>query len=197
MASVGHWNAPRNEGDDEPWDYVVLGGAFLPGTAKVRVKLNSDLDTKKPKGAKQASIADKGDKPSKIDIELTLVDQADLDMLEAQLVNLRPQSKGEGRKPLEIVHPNPNFWGITAVTVDDVDADHPDAAEGWRITLSCLEWAPEPVAVKPGGNKQKPKGDTDIGSWGQFRDDDVAGSGAPAENDAALENLGLPDSRAN
>lgn len=194
--TIGHWNEPSNGQNDEQWDYCQLGGSFLPGTAKVRVKLNSDLDTKKPKGAKNASIADKGDKPSKVDIELTLVDKDDLKMLEAQLVNLRPRSKGEGRKPLEIVHPNPNFWGITAVTVDDVDSDHPDAAEGWRINISCLEWAPEPVAVKGGTGKQKPKGDTDTGSWGQFRDDGVAGSGAP-DNDAALNNLGLPDSRAN
>lgn len=196
MSSIAHWNRPGIEGADDSWDYVVLGGLFLPGVAKVRVKLQSDLDTKKPKGAKRASIADKGDKPSKISIELQLEDQEDLDMLEAQLVNLRPRSKGAGREPLEIVHPNPNFWGITAVTVDDVDADHPDATEGWRISIECLEWAPEPTAVKTAAGKQKPKGETDTGSWGQFRDDDVAGSGDPAANDAALNNLDLPDSRA-
>lgn len=194
MASVGHWNRPDS---DDSWDVCILGGKFLPGVARVRVNLQSDLDTKKPKGAKQASIADKGDKPSKIEIELVLEDDEDLDMLDAQLVNLRPRSKGAGREPLEIVHPNPNFWGITAVTVDDVDAPHPDPVDGWVIKISCLEWAPEPIKIDPSKAKKKPKGDTDVGSWGPFLDDGVAGSGNPAANDSALNNLGLPDSRAN
>jgi hypothetical protein len=193
VASIQHWNRPET---DDSWDVVILGGLFLPGVARVSVRIESDLDTKKPKGAKQASIADKGDKPSKVDIELILEDVEDLDMLEAQLVNLRPRSKGAGRSPLEIVHPNPNFWGITAVTVDDVDSPHPDPVDGWRLKISCLEWAPEPIAVKSGKGKEKPKGEGDVGAWGPFRDDGVAGSGAPAENDGALNNLDLPDSRA-
>lgn len=193
MASVGHWNRPDS---DDSWDVCILGGKFLPGVASVDVQIISDLDTKKPKGAKQASIADKGDKPSKVKIRLQLEDDEDLDMLEAQLVNLRPRSKGAGREPLDIVHPNPNFWGITAVTVDDVSSPQPDAVDGWIIEVSCLEWAPEPVKVDASKNK-KPKGETDVGSWGPFLDDGVAGSGNPVANDSALANSGLPDSRAN
>lgn len=193
-ASIGHWNRPDS---DDSWDFCLLGGKFLPGVARVHVKLKSDLDTKKPKGSKLASIADKGDKPAEIEIELILEDVEDLDELEAQLPNLRPRSKGVGRSPLEIVHPNPNFWGITAVTVDDVDAPHPDPVDGWVLRISCLEWAPEPVKVDASKTKTKPKGDNDIGTWGPFLDDGVAGSGNPVANDSALGNSGLPDSRAN
>jgi hypothetical protein len=190
--TIEHWNRAAIE---PVWDVCFLGGIELPGMARVTVKINSDLDTKKPKGAKQASIADKGDKPSRIVIELTLEEDNDLKLLEAQLPNLRPRSQGAGRAPLEIVHPNPNFWGITAVTVDDIDAGHPDPVDGWKIEISCLEWAPEPVKVKGGKGKQKPKGDTDIGTWGPFQDDGVAGSGNPVANDSAHGNSGLPDSR--
>jgi hypothetical protein len=193
MASLQHWNRPET---DDAWDTVILGGMFMPGVARVSVKIDSDLDTKKPKGAKLASIHDKGDKPSRVEIELILEDDEDLDLLEAQLVNLRPRSRGAGRGPVEIQHPNPNFWGITAVTVDNVDAPHPDPVDGWRIQISCLEWAPEPIAVMKGKGKEKPKGDTDVGTWGPFLDDDVAGSGAPAANDSAIGNSDLHDSRA-
>jgi len=193
MASIEHWNRPDVYAS---WDVVFLGGFELPGVARVEVKIESDLDTKKPKGAKQATIADKGDKPSKVTIELVLEDDGDLEKLQAQLTNLRPRSKGAGRAPLEIVHPNPNFWGITAVTVDDVTAPHPDAVEGWVLSISCLEWAPEPVKVDS-NTKKKPKGETDVGTWGPFLDDGVAGSGNPVANDSALNNLDLPDSRAN
>lgn len=188
-----HWNRADTEA---VWDVCFLGGLELPGMAQVDVDIESDLDTKKPKGAKQASISDKGDKPSKVKIRLKLEEDADLPKLEAQLQNLRPRSKGAGRAPLEIIHPNPNFWGITAVTVDDVHAGHPDPVNGWDIEVECLEWAPEPIKVDS-SSKKKPKGETDHGAWGPFLDDGVAGSGNPVANDSALNNLNLPDSRAN
>ncbi len=194
MASIGHWN--RKDSDDS-WDYCVLGGKFLPGVARVKVGCKSDLDTKKPKGAKCATITDKGDHLANVEIELVLEDDEDLTMLEAQLPNLRPRTKGVGREPLEIVHPNPNFWGITAVTVNNISAPQPDAVDGWVITISCIEWAPEPIKVKPKKNKKPtPKGETKVGPWAQmFLDDDDAGSGNPVANDAAQGNSGMPNSR--
>lgn len=188
-----HWNDAESPAG--AWDFVWLGGMLLAGIAKVSVKLSSDLDVKKPQGGTGATIADKGDPPAEIVIELNLANQNELNQLETMRSKLRPKSKSGARDPLEIVHPNPNFWGITAVTVKDIDSPSPDAVGGWNITITCVEWFPAPKKTpKP---SKKPKDESS--AWAPYADDGVAGSGyipPPSKDGSAVNNLGLPHRRA-
>lgn len=50
MTTIDHWN----DAESEPlaWDLCRLGGEALPGVARVSVRIASDLDIKKPDGAR-------------------------------------------------------------------------------------------------------------------------------------------------
>lgn len=187
--ALAHWNDADSPAHG--WDFVWLGGELLPGVAQVSVKLGSDLDVKKPPGGTGATIRDQGDPPAEVTIVLNVANQAELDQLESMRPKLRPKSKTGARDPLEIQHPNPNFWGITAVTVKEIDSPSPNAVQGWDLTITCLEWFPAPKPTPK--NKKKPKDDAT--AWQPFVDDDVAGSGVPSRDGSAVNNLGLPSRR--
>jgi len=156
----------------EDWDILRLGGVRIPGIAKVKGKLGSGLDVKKPKGGKKATIKDDGDPPGELDVELSMSHQDVVEFAEIIPV-LRAITKDGARDPLQVEHPEAYLWGINNVTVGDIDSDHPDQGGRKKITLKLIEWAPAPAAVK--ASKKAPDG-SEAGGWAGF-EDDVAGSG--------------------
>lgn len=185
--TINHWN-DRETGGDDSWNLVRLGPAFLY-VAKVTVKLPSQLDVQKPTGAKGATIKDQGDPPAEITIELQLTSRPELDAFEAARPLLRQKAKNGARAPLEIEHPNPNYWGITAIVIKEIDSPQPDAVQGWKITIQALEWKPAPNAVAPAPAKPKAVGD-DAAAWAPYVDK-TATTDSPAKTGAAANNLGL------
>lgn len=148
----------------EDWDVLRLGGIPMPGVAKVRAKVGSGLDVKKPKGGKKATIKDDGDPPVELEAELSM-DADQVSAFAEILPVLRALTKGGARDPLKIEHPEAALWGVHNVTVGDIDSDHPAAGGRKRIVLKLIEWAP---AVQPvGASKKKPedKAAAEIAGW--------------------------------
>ncbi len=156
----------------EDWNILRLGDIQLPGIAKVKAKLPSGLDIKKPKGGKKATIKDDGDPPGELDVELSL-DHKELVRFAEIVPILRAVTKDGARDPLKCDHPEAYLWGISNVTVGDIDSDHPETGGRKKITFKLYEWAPAPAPVK--ASKKAPDG-SEAGGWSGF-EDDVAGSG--------------------
>ncbi|MBA2724289.1 MAG: hypothetical protein H0U56_15655 [Methylibium sp.] len=167
---------------------------------RISVSLDSDLDVKKPDGARGATINDKGDPPAGVTIELNVDALEELVQLEQLRPYLRPKAKGATRDPLAIVHPNPNFWGINAVTVQRIQSPQPSAIEGWDLTIECIEWFPAAKPTNKNSSKNKTPKD-DSSAWAGFADG-IAGAQdylrrlSPANTGAATANSGLPNRRA-
>ncbi len=189
---VAHFNSGESQNND--WDVVILAGQELPGYAKVDVVLPTGLDVQKARGAKGATIRDTGDNPAKVKIRTALEDREELDALQAMVPLLRPRGKTSARDPLTIVHPNANFWGITAICIEEVSSPHPTALGGWEIVIDAIEWLP-PAKVK---SQAKSPTDTAQAQYMNLSPRDgilVEGLGpseaerSPSKTDAALKNL--------
>lgn len=192
MATIPHWNSFLSDGS---WDTCALGGFWLPGVASVDVKFPSGIDFQKPRGKRGAKFKDIGDEPAKIKITLQISQYAELRAMPEIIRVLRPRGASL-HDPLEIVHPNPNAWGVAVVVIEDIESPQPSAVEGWTLTINALEWLPQPADLVAQTNKPKSKADAD--AWAPFvdrdvgnTDDGVAGSGLPSRNSAATRNLGL------
>jgi hypothetical protein len=196
---VSHFNSGESQNDD--WDVVLLGGRFLPGFCTVDISLPSGLDVQKPKGANGATIRDEGSPPAELTIKTSIEEREELDALQAMVPILRPRAKDGARDPLSIVHPNANFWGITAVVIEEISSPQPTAMGGWIVTIKALEWFPAPKKAK-----DQKKSPTDIAQEQYLRLSpvngqlgptgvDILGPAAaefpPSKTDAALGNLGL------
>lgn len=172
---------------DPAWDTCILGGKQLPGVVRVSVSLPSGLDVQKPKGGKQATIVDDGDPPADVDIEIEITED-DIPAFRSCIPVLRARSKNGARDPLAIVHPNTAMWGITSITVGDIESPPPSPGGSQVIRVRAVEWAPAPTKVrKP---KDKPKEAEDDSSWAPFREDSgQLMSVAPSEDENSADNL--------
>lgn len=157
----------------EDWDILRLGSVRIPGVAKVKGKLGSGLDVKKPKGGRCATIKDDGDPPGELEVELDMSHQDVVEFAEIVPI-LRATTKNGARDPLKVEHPEAYLWGISNVTVGDIDSDHPETGGRKKISMKLIEWAPAPTPVK--ASKKAPD-DAERGAWAGF-EDGVAGSGA-------------------
>jgi len=185
-SSVGHWN---DESGDDSWDTLFLGGDFMPGVARVDVTLSSDLDIAKPKAGKGATIKDNGDPPAKLKIRLQIVTKDEIDALAQKLSLLRPKAKNGARDPVEIGHPNANFWGINTITITDISSPQPDAVDGWIITIDAVQWFPAPKAVAAAS--KKPTATGDAAAWAPYVDKKAA-TDKPSATGAPAANAGIP-----
>lgn len=157
----------------DEWDTCTLGASKIPGEVQVIVTLPDGLDVKKPKGGKKATIQDNGDPPAELTIIVTLGPE-DLQAFKSLVPTLRKRTKTGARDPLKIVHPNPNFWGITTVTIGKIRSPMPETGGFWVVEISAYEWAPGPAKVDKSAKTPKSAagsaGSADEGSWNKFRD---------------------------
>jgi hypothetical protein len=187
VSAVGHWN---DASSDDSWDTLFLAGQFMPGVAKVDVSVKSELDIKKPKGGKGATITDNGDPPCTLKIMLQLTTQSELNALAQMLPLLRPKAKNSVRPPVEIQHPNANFWGITSIIIESIDSPQPSAVDGWTISMSAVQWMPGPKSVaKKAAAPKRPQSDEE--AWAQYRTaDDKANGTKPSDSGQPGAGLG-------
>lgn len=166
----------------EDWDILRLGGMRIPGIAKVKAKIGSGLDHKKPKGGKKATTKDDGDPLVEFDVDLDMSHE-DVVAFADMVGVLRPVTKSGARSPLKFEHPQAYLWSVFNVSVADIDADHPESGGRMKISLKLVEWAPAPTAVA--ASTKKPEDAGDVGAWAAFADDAVGrflhGSSPPAE----------------
>lgn len=175
---------------DGAWDELKLGGKICPGIPHVEVKIQSNLDVKKPSGKRGGKCRDRGDEPCGVKIRIRIAPEERFEFaLFAPL--LKPRAKGDARDPLTIEHPNTAFWGVTAIQVKDVVSPMPSSKDDWVVEVDCIEFVAD-SNTGSGVRKTSDKPTDDASAWQPFVDDDVAGSGAPSNSGAAEEGLGLP-----
>lgn len=183
MTTIPHWN--DGSADQDLWDFVFLGEHALPGVCSCEVELPGDLDFQKPKGSKGSTMTDNGDNPAKVTITMVLWLQEQVDQWFRIVPELRAKSAKGARQPQEIIHPNALMHGIDAVVVDNIRADHPDAINGWTITLDCVEWFPAPKKAKGTTNAAKSASSTGEEVAKLFGDNKAA----PTDKQTVLNNL--------
>jgi hypothetical protein len=186
---IRHWNSAAER--SEHYYTAVLGGKRLPGIVKIDVGLPSGLDIRKRRGKRGGFVKDEGDPPRKLKCRiLSNGSQADLLLLDDFRDLLIAGTISGARNPLELKHEWANYWGITTVILGDADLPQPE--DLLDFTFDMVEYLPE---AGTDVDKQAKKPKDDASGWLPFRDDGVAGSGAPpAEANAAHDNL--PDPRA-
>jgi hypothetical protein len=188
-----HWN----DGSERTERYytAILGGKRLPGIVTVDVQLPSGLDIRKRRGKRGGFVKDEGDPPRKLKFRIRSDgSQADLLLLDDFRDLLIAATVSGARDPLALEHEWANFWGIHTVILGDADLPMPE--DLLDFTFDAVEYLPESADnAQADVNKQKAKAKAEEDAWSQFRDDGVAGSGAPpAAANAAHDNL--PDPRA-
>lgn len=126
--------------DGAEWDFVQLGGVFLPGVCTVsRFADGVDIDVQKRRRKEKARLRDNGIAPCAfvISVELTGAEwQAWCDVLPT----IKPRRPGAVRTPLKIVHPLPNLHGVNDVYVREIEYEEPTARKGMRIHIKVGEW---------------------------------------------------------
>lgn len=167
------WTGGLKDGNGNPvgvsgrteWDYVTFAGEVCPGIAKVKPRIGSDLDRKKPKGQKKTFTTDNGDPPVEFDIELTLQPDDFEEFRDFIFPILRPRSKSGGRDPLAFGHPMAQFCNVPNITIDSIDPDHPSPGGSMRVRIRATEWTPGPTKVKTTGKvRQAPPAPINYGS---------------------------------
>lgn len=133
-ASAGSWI------EDDSWDFVQLGGVFLPGVCTVsRFKDGLDIDVQKKRKKEKARLRDNGIAPCAFSIKCELTG-ADWAPWKKVLPVIKPRRPGAIRQPMKIVHPLPNLHGIENVYVHEIEYDEPTPRKGMIITILVGEW---------------------------------------------------------
>lgn len=143
------------------WDLLILGGEPVPGVARVEVTPGSGVDVQKPRGSKRAYVEDEGDPPDELSIEITLT-PAEAKLFRDKIVPLiKPRNKSGGREPLEISHPQAEFWGIGVIMVGPIRAPQPAPGGFMKISMRAWEWVDKPAEVKTSGQVKSGDSDTE------------------------------------
>lgn len=152
-------NDGANTAQPGEWDKVTFGDVVCPGIAEVSLKLSADIDKRKAKGVKKSRAIDRGTKPAKLSIRLTLT-AGQLEEFRSKIVPLLfPKGKDTAQDPIQVSHPECDLWGIHLFIIEDVDSSAPGARGGFKvISIDGLEWVAAPAEVKP---KQTPKPEAD------------------------------------
>jgi hypothetical protein len=154
--AMPYW-AETNQVESSAWNTCILGKDFLPGICVVTAEKGRAVDIKKAKGQDGYTMTDNGMTAGKVTIVMTLVNKNDWLAWQQVRPRIDPNRPGGTRKPLEIVHPEPQDRGIQNVVVLNIKGAAPTARGGKVITIECTEWfaAPKPVKKKTAYNAEK------------------------------------------
>lgn len=190
---VRHWGNDPSVAERGVWDTLVLGGKRMPGVARVKLKLPTGIHKRKGRGKRGAHLKDEGAEPRECLIDI-IIETAEDRLLADDLRDfICGRANGDPSEPLAILHEGANYFRIQNVVLGDVEVDHPDPVDGWHWQLQAFEWIPDANIKAVKDQKKKPQ--DDASAWIPFRDDGVAGSGAPPSEENAAHN-NLPDPRA-
>lgn len=141
------------------WDNTWLNAIQVPGVVVVDVELVSDIDKQKATGRRKSRSRDKGDKPHKVKIEITLT-PAELPAFAELIPILDPGRRKGVREPVYIENANANLWGVTLIDIEKISSPSPRDGGFWVIGIDAEEWSPEPKEVKKAAKKPKTKQST-------------------------------------
>lgn len=138
--------------EDPTW----LNGIQVPGVCVVDVKLVADIDQQKATGRRKARSRDKGDKPHQLKLEITMTPD-ELPAFKDLIPILDPGRRKGVRDPIYIENANANLWGVTVITIKEIESPAPRDGGFWVVGISAEEWVPVPKEVKTGAKKPKTK----------------------------------------
>jgi hypothetical protein len=134
------------------WNRVFLDDLVLPGLARVRGKLEPEIEVKKAKGEDGANYTDNGLAPCKFQIELCLWNEDQWEAYQDLLPTILPRKRGAARKAWEVYHPGLTLLGVGKAYLTAIGMPEPDDDGLLKILIECIEYNPAPKPVKPGGN---------------------------------------------
>lgn len=147
---------------NDPWCTVKFAGNRVPGICKVTGDgLQFDLQWKKAKGASNYSVAWNGEKPSKINIDVSIYTPTQWENFQKLLVDVVPKGTKQP-PPLAVEHPALLAIGITQIIVESVSPPQVDADGVGHIQISVSKWFPQQkkisgkAAAKPPEKKREP-----------------------------------------
>jgi hypothetical protein len=188
---VRHWGNDPEVAERGTWDTLFIGGKLMPGLAEVSLKLPTGIKKRKSKGQRGARLKDEGAEPREVRITLTLWLPEHIAAADDARDFICGRANGDPSDPLDIRHEAVNYFRIGAVVLGDVDIDPPNAVDGWVWNIQAFEYLPD-AAIKA-VKDQNTKAQDDAAAWSPYRDDGVAGSGAPpSAAGAAHDNLPNP-----
>jgi hypothetical protein len=131
------------------WDICVLGGAALPGLAKVTPKARKRFDVKKKKGQDGAGLTFTGYDPSEVTIALRIWTPVQFDTLQSLMGMLKAKSPTGSAQAvaaqlaLDINHPGTTLVGIHSVVIESLDGLIDVEPKGVKqMLIHCLEYIP-------------------------------------------------------
>ena len=138
-----------SRGDEEnanPWDMCSLGPYALPGIVSVKIKRGRKLDVKNPPGAHFATITDRGYKPAKIDVKLTIWKPSHWKQMQDIWQYIEPIAGKDDPEPLDIIHPATAFRKISSVYVAEITGpEHSSIRGAMEFGIECEEWFEKPI----------------------------------------------------
>lgn len=144
--SEPHW-------DDVEWSKLTLGSTTLPGAWRVEASAKRNMDMKTSKSRDGAVLNDTGYENAGVTLIGTFTTKKDWAELALALKEIHPRKRGKERHPLAVVHPALNILGITTVWVTEINAPQLGDDGVMEITITCLEWIPEPKVLKKAAPK--------------------------------------------
>ena len=146
MAAQPGWEV---EGlDAQAWNFCWLGGKLLPGVVEVTSDKARKVDKQTPKGTDGNFLADEGYAGGTVQIRITMINDEQWQAYQALLPSIDPEQVGGLKRPLEIVHPEPNSKGIKTIFVEKISGSPPTSKSGKVETLDCQQWFPEVKKAK-------------------------------------------------
>ena len=142
-----------NAGADE-WDSVKLGGEWLPGVWDVKVTTKRDVQLKKSKDKSGETMEDQGNVSADVVLTGQLWTAAQWREWLRIMPAIQPRRPDAAKEALELVHPEANSKGVTAIVVREIPPYGKDKGI-LTITLNAVEWQPAPKPVKKGSGGSK------------------------------------------
>jgi len=145
MALVPRWETPGSI--DSEWDNLYLGRFTMPGAVKVSVNWSKELDVKARRGRDGARVRDRGLLPHRVSISIRFT--ADESEELSDIMRYLLPKRGDARGPITISHPATDWYNVNEIELKDVDGPHVGDDGIGEVSISALEWIPEPKKRKP------------------------------------------------
>lgn len=161
MAQQPGWDTGRQEA--LAWEFCWLGDDLLPGVVEVTSDKGRDIHKAKPKGTDGCYLEDEGYEGGKVTIRLTMTTEEQWQAYQRILPKIDPEQLGGLKRPVSILHPEPNAKGIKTVYVVRINGGAPSSKSGKVEVLECEQFFPVVKKTKKSKNpKERGKEGTEV-----------------------------------
>lgn len=141
--------------DANAWNVCWLGNDLLPGIAEVTCDKERGIDQHKAKGTDGKFLEDEGYEGGDVVIRLRIINDEQWQAYQLLLPRIDPEQIGGLKRPVAILHPEPNSKGITTVYVRKIAGEPPTSKSGKVEVITCTQFFP---VVKNKKTSKTPKG---------------------------------------